>query len=123
MGRERALRHYRHAARLTGLQHYQVMREAVDATDGGPQDAAEFLSRMMTGMGDECVVESVSDSAIRVLQSGLRIVRGLSGATREDLLSCWVELWRGAVHSQREFLDVRCVIGPDTLEWTIQNTA
>ncbi len=121
VGRDQALTLSKRAARLIGLQHYPLMAQAVGAVDGDPRDAANFLCEMMAGMGDECTAEPQPDGAIRVTQSGLRIVRGLEKAERDDLLACWVELWRGAVHSHRAFMDVQCDERSDGLEWLIQS--
>ena len=41
---------------------------------------------------------------VALRHTGLRIVRGLAGPERDHLLACWVELWRGAIHSHREFM-------------------
>ncbi|MEL6415645.1 MAG: hypothetical protein AAFQ15_11970, partial [Pseudomonadota bacterium] len=107
------------AARLTGLQNYQDMREAIGATEGGAPQSAEFLAEMMRGMGDECSVAEAGDGGAQITQTGLRIVRDLDGAARELILSCWIELWRGAIHAQRLFLDVECQITNDRLVWRI----
>lgn len=121
VGRDRALELGRRAARLIGLQNYQAMAKAVDAFDGGASDAAAFLERMMTGMGDDCEVSTDPDGAIKIEQSGLRIVRGLPAAERQDLLECWIELWRGAIHSHRHFMDVIGEVTGDKLTWTIKD--
>ena len=128
LGRERALAHAQRAARLTGLQHYRAMAGAVGAVDGGPADAAAFLVAMFAGMGDDCTLEAEAEAEaeagagavrVRVRQRGLRIVRGLDGDERADLLACWVELWRGAVHAQRAFIDVAVAASGDALVWTL----
>lgn len=121
LGRERALEHAKRSARLIGLQHYPVMAGEVSATDGDAKDATEFLEAMMMGMGDTCEVSKLPKGGFRIRQTGLRIVRGLEGQGRTDLLTCWVELWRGAVHSQRRFIDIECVIDAEQLEWVLQN--
>jgi uncharacterized membrane protein YozB (DUF420 family) len=46
-------------------------------------------------------------------------VRGLSGDERDELLLCWIEIWRGAVQSHRAFMDVAATRMDDTLLWTI----
>jgi hypothetical protein len=122
LGQDRALELCHLAARLTGLQHYRRMADSVGGVDGGPVEAAEFLAVMFAGMGDEARVERTGDGAA-VRQSGLRIVRGLDGAERDNLLSCWTEIWRGAVHSQRTFMDVACEPSPDGLTWRISLAA
>lgn len=118
LGRDTALERARLAARLTGLQQYRRMAAAVGGVDGGPLDAAAFLAAMFEGMDDDCTVEPAADGRGAVLhQRGLRIVRGLQGAERADLLDAWVEVWRGAVHSQRAFIDVDVAIDGDALRW------
>mgnify|MGYP000228627187 CR=1 FL=1 len=57
LGRDRALELAMLTARLTGLQHYRRMAEAVGGVDGGPVEAARFLAAMFEGMGDTCVIE------------------------------------------------------------------
>ncbi len=122
LGQDRALELCHLAARLTGLQHFRRMADAVGGVDGGPAEAAEFLAAMFAGMGDDACVEIAGDGAV-VRQSGLRIVRGLDGAERDNLLSCWTEIWRGAVHSQRAFMDVACEPSGDGLTWRISLAA
>ncbi|MEL6829703.1 MAG: hypothetical protein AAFO63_06160 [Pseudomonadota bacterium] len=121
LGRERTLELGKRAARLIGLQNYQAMAQAVGAVDGNTKDAAGFLSSIMAGMGDTCRTEVTSDGAIRVRQSGLRIGRGLSEQEQADLLACWIEIWRGAVHSHRHFMDVSCERDDQGLIWTIKD--
>ena len=111
------------AARLTGLQNYQDMCAAIDATEGGAQQSATFLAELMRGMGDECTLSEDSDGVFAVKQTGLRIVRGMSDDDRELILSCWIDLWRGAIHAQRIFQDVACERRADQLIWLISNEA
>ncbi|MEL7110787.1 MAG: hypothetical protein AAGL99_16110 [Pseudomonadota bacterium] len=120
IGQERALAHACRATRLTGLQNYAALAEAVGAIDGGPEAAAEFLEMMFAGMGDDCERFRDEDGTQRIVQTGLRIVRGLSGAHRDDLLMCWTELWRGAVHSHRAFIQMECDIAEDKLTWALR---
>ena len=120
IGHEAALSHARHTARLTGLQNYPALARSVGALDGGPSESAAFLERMMTGMGDDCARIITEDDTQKLIQTGLRFVRGLSGQARRDLLECWTELWRGALDSQRAFLDVQCDIGEAQLIWTMR---
>lgn len=118
LGRARALELAKTAARLTGLQHYRRMADAVGGVDGGPHDAARFLAAMFEGMGDDCdIVEE--DGGVRLDQRGLRIVRGLQGDERADLLACWIEIWRGAVHSHRAFMAVVVTPAADSLLWKL----
>ncbi len=88
------------AARLIGLQYFAETAAMVDARDGDEHDAATYLARMFTGMGDRAVVERCGRGAT-VRQEDLRVVRGLQGNERELVLHCWGELWRGTMSAQR----------------------
>ena len=120
VGEARALEHGKRAARLTGLQQYRRMAGAVGGVDGGPKEAAGFLAAMFRGMGDGVEAEEAGDGAVSLRQSGLRIARGLAGAERDNLLACWIELWRGAVASHRRFMEVEVEDRGDSLLWTIR---
>ena len=120
IGGEKALEYGKRAARLTGLQHYRRMADAVGGIDGGPKDAADFLAAMFRGMGDGVDAQDAGDGAVSLRQTGLRIVRGLAGPERETLLACWIELWQGAVASHRQFMEVEVAPDGDTLLWTIR---
>ena len=118
IGRERALALGARAARLIGLQHYRSMADALGCEDAGVAESARFLALAFQGMGDEVEV-STGGRAATLQQRGLRIVRGLEGEERADLLACWIELFRGAVHAQREFLNVDVEDRGEALVWTI----
>ena len=75
---------------------------------------------MFRGMGDGAEVEDTGGGAVSLRQTGLRIVRGLAGPERENLLACWIELWRGAVASHRRFMEVEAEDRGDALLWTIR---
>ena len=120
VGRVRTLELAKRAARLTGLQNYSMLAEAVGVRDGGAAESAKFLNAIMSGMGDVCTITRLHDEEAELTQSGLRIVRGLEGDAREDLLACWVELWRGAIQSQRRFMSVDVREQTDALVWTIR---
>lgn len=121
VGRGRALELAKHAARLTGLQQYRHMAAAVGGVDGGARDAAAWLAAMFEGMDDECEVQPVAGrpAAAAIEHRGLRIVRGLPDDERADLLAGWIELWRGAVHSHRVFMDVEVEPQTGGLRWVI----
>lgn len=119
VGSERAKALAARAARLTGLQNFPMLAAAVGTVDGGIFETAAFVKAIMGGMGDTCEIKAHDDREVRLVQTGLRVVRGLEGADRDALLSVWVELWRGAIDSQREFFDVQCERAPDRLVWTI----
>lgn len=121
IGRERMLELGQRAARLIGLQNYQAMAESVGATDGGVSDAASFLVQLMAGMGDACAVSTSPDGYVQIEQSGLRVTRDLPDDEAQDLLSCWIEIWRGAIHSHRHFMDVTCERAGEKLVWTIKD--
>ena len=120
IGAVAALEYGRRAARLTGLQQYRRMADAVGGVDGGPQEAVEFLAAMFRGMDDGVEVGDVGDGAVCLHQTGLRIVRALTGLERETLLASWIELWRGAVASHRQFMEVEVGAEDSSLLWTIR---
>ena len=122
VGRQRALELCTRAARLTGLQHYARMAATVGADaagNGGPRAAAAFLAMMFSGMGDTCELSEQADGCVQLQHRGLRVVRGLEAAERDALLTCWIELWRGAVHAHRQFMDVHVTVEDDALQWRI----
>ena len=121
VGEAKALEHGKLAARLTGLQHYRHMAEAVGGVDGGPREAADFLGTMFLGMGDRIEVRDAGRAAVSLHQTGLRIARGVAGPERDHLLACWIELWRGAVHSHRAFMSVETEVDGDALHWRIRS--
>jgi hypothetical protein len=120
LGADRALELGHLSARLTGLHHYRTMAAAIEIDEGGPESAANFLSALFQGMGDEARVEVLKGEAgFAVHQTGLRIVRGLAGVEREHLLSCWIEIWKGAIASHREFMNVEVLHSNDGLTWFV----
>ncbi len=122
LGSERALERAKLAARLTGLQHFPRMSETLGFPEGGPESAATFLSALFQGMGDQARVEALSGGdGFVVHQTGLRIVRGLDGTERDHLLSCWIEIWKGAIASQRQFMKVDVESAEDGLVWSIRS--
>ena len=123
IGRKRTLELGMRAARLTGLQQYPAMARAIGAKDDGPAGSAAFMKSVMFGMGDAAEINQSEDGQVQIIQSGLRIVRGIDGSLREDILSCWIELWRGMIHSQRDFMDVSCERKSEQLIWTISHSA
>ena len=120
IGEAKALEHGKLAARLTGLQHYRHMAGAVGGVDGGPTEAAEFLRAMFDGLGDGVELEDTGRGVVALRHTGLRIVRGLAGPERDSVLACWIELWRGAVASHREFMTVDAEADGDAVLWNIR---
>jgi hypothetical protein len=120
IGRGRAVDIGQRAARLTGLQQYKHMADAAGCIDGEVADAARFLATVFEGMGDEIVLDLAKDGRLATInQNKLRIVRGMEGEDRDNMLSCWIELWRGAVNSHRAFMDVSVENIGDSLIWRI----
>ena len=70
-------------------------------------------------MGDTATVIRTDETAV-VRHDGLRVVRGLEGAERELVLGCWMELWKGALDSQRERKTAEVTAVDDRLEWCIR---
>ena len=120
LGRERAVELGMQTGRLTGLHQYTHLAAAVGAVDGDAQDAGRFLAAMFQGMGDGAEL-SGSAGAVTIRESGLRIVRGLEGDDRADLLRCWTEVWKGTVASHRAFMNVEVAESGDGLVWTIRD--
>ena len=120
IARERALAIGQRAARLTGLQQYKYMADAMGCIDGDVADAARFLEAAFKGMGDTVTLSVGADWRTATVRQGrLRIVRGISGSDRDDFLSCWIELWRGAVNSHRAFMEVDVQADGDGLVWDL----
>jgi hypothetical protein len=120
IGKDEAVDIGRRAARLTGLQQYPHMAELLGCVDGDVADAAGFLATALAGMGDEVsLAVAPNQQSARLRQSGLRIVRGMQGEAREMLLTCWIEIWKGAVHSHREFFSVEVSEDAQGLDWAI----
>lgn len=122
IGQDRAEALARRTARLTGLQQYPHLTKALNAVDGGPEDAARFLAAAFAGMGDETEL-ALAPASSDLRHTGLRIVRGLSGEPRETLLSAWIELWRGAVASHLAFIDVDVQRSEGALLWRLSPRA
>jgi hypothetical protein len=120
IGRARTLELGKRAARLTGLQQFKHMADKLGCIDGDVSDAAQFLATVLQGMGDQ-VTLSVGDSrrTVTLRQEGLRIVRGMGDDDRATMLSCWTELWRGAVSSHRAFIEVKVQEINGALVWRL----
>lgn len=123
VGRSRGVELGATAARLIGLQQYVHLARSVDAHDGDVHDAAHFLAAMFEGMGDNAAVARVAASGTATVKhEGLRIVRNLEGNERRDLLTCWIELWKGTIASHRAFMDVNVDLQDreNALVWVLQ---
>ena len=120
IGKDRTLELGQRAARLTGLQQFPALAAAIGAKDGDLADAAEFLTRLLPGMGDACEISARSDEEWTLKQTGLRIARELDGEAREILLACWIELWRGALQSTRTRYDLDAEIDGERIRWTLR---
>ena len=94
----------------------------LEIRDGDYRDAAGFLTSMFLGMGDKIEMRlDLPNGRASLAHSRLRIVDGLSDLERKDLLTCWVELWLGTIHSHRTFKKADVVIVDDGLIWTIED--
>jgi hypothetical protein len=122
VGRERGRELACLAARLIGLQYYQQLAELVGARDGDYQDTADFLAVMFRGMGDEATIRVDADKRRSVIgHQGLRIVRGLDASDRDDLLTCWMELWLGTIHSHQTLKHAEVLVLEEGLQWVIED--
>ena len=111
------------AARLTGLQHYSVMAAATGAVDGGVEDAARFLVRMFSGMGDKATVIDQSIAEAEILHEGYRVGRDMSGPARSVLFKSWAALWQGAISSHRAPMSLTSELADKdetTVRWTVK---
>ena len=115
IGKAQALELGSLAARLTGLQYFAETAAMIEARDGDLDDAANYLAWMFQGMGDAVSIDDDARPCVR--QDGVRVVRGLSGDERALVLECWIELWRGALASQRQIKTLTVEQSGDTLVW------
>jgi len=118
VGREKAQALACLAARLIGLQYFADTAERVGAIDGDLTDGAVYLERMFKGMGDEVSVQ-VRGDAVHLNHAGLRVVRGLNHQDKELVLTCWQQLWRGAMSAQRSLKSLTCEPDGDGLIWRL----
>ena len=107
------------SARLIGLQYFAETAAMIDAEDGDLNAATDYLSKMFSGMGDEVSVVRNGDDEVEVQQSGLRVIRGLSGDDAAIIFDCWAELWRGAMSAQRQLKTLAVTRTEETANWTI----
>lgn len=93
LGREQEMKRGILAARPTGLQQYKHLASSVGAKDGDVEDAVSLLGAVFKGMGDEVEIDITMGRAT-IRHMGLRIVRGMEGNARSDLLQCWITIWQ-----------------------------
>ncbi len=106
------------AARLIGLQYLSQTRELLDLEDADAGSAGQYLQQMFQGMGDAVEFKSKPESSeIELHQYDLRIVKGLAAEERELVLSCWVQLWIGALSSYRLLKRTSAEIFGDHIVW------
>ncbi len=108
----------RKAARLIGLQYLRETREMIDVADGDLDTGADYLVKMMSGLGDECEVAKDADG-ITVSQTGLRIVRGLPAEDAKIILDSWCDIWTGTMSSFTEMKKLEAEVLEDRIEWRI----
>ena len=122
IGKEEALKLGCRAGRLIGLQYYQETRKIVGADDGDLYSAVEYLQRMFAGMGDTVKINAAEDqSQYLILHSNLRILRDLEAEERDIVLSCWQEIWQGAMSSCRQLKQLQWDVDGDQVNWTVSN--
>ncbi len=122
IGRDAARALGRRAGRLIGLQYFAELAAMLGLRDGDFEDTAAFLTTMFSGMDDQTRVEvDASRRRVAIEHTRLRIVAGLSGEAREDLLTCWNELWLGTIHAHRIFKRAEVAVHGDGLLWTIED--
>ena len=119
IGVDRTIEYAKRAARLTGLQNFGQMSQKLGIVEGGVDEASGFLMKAMSGMGDDCAGSKNADGSIQIIQRQPRIVRGLAVDEAENLIACWIEIWRGAIHAQRQFMQVDCEFRAGDLYWRI----
>ena len=119
IGVDRTIEHAKRAARLTGLQNFAQMSQKLGIAEGGVDEASDFLMKVMLGMGDDCARSTNADGSIQIIQRKPRIVRGLADDESANLIGCWIEIWRGAIHAQRQFMQVDCEFRAGDLYWRI----
>jgi hypothetical protein len=107
------------AARLIGLQYLAETRSLVGVADGDLGSALAYLTLLFSGLGD-AVEAKITDENVVVIQSGLRIVRGLEGEDRQIVLNCWIELWRGALASFQQMKTVEVEIRENEIVWQVK---
>ena len=118
IGKEKTLKLGKLSARLIGLQYAAETAAMVDTTGNDSEASLLYLTRMFEGMGDEVV----RGPGASIEQRGLRIIRGLHGAERNVVLTCWLELWQGALAAQRVRKHAIVQEENDLLYWTLENT-
>ena len=108
------------AARLIGLQYLQEMLEITCCKDGDLADAADYLEKMMLGMGNRMSrSRSAGAQLLELNQEELRIARGLTGRDRQVVLNCWMQLWAGAMSSYRTMKKLDWEFKPDSIQWRL----
>ena len=122
LGAERMRDVARLAMRQVGMQHHRDAAAALGVPAQGDAAAfARFLEAMARGQGDAVSVRQAGD-AVRVIQSGPRLLDG-AGAARAAARDAWAGLWDGALaaHDRGLALHVEEAGSADApaLAWTI----
>ncbi len=108
------------AARLIGLQYFAQTAAMVGVDADGEGTSATYLRRMLAGMGDTAEITAVDEAGYAIEHRGLRAVRGLEEPDRALVVNCWIELWRGALQSQRNRQTLEIRVSPEGLHWTVR---
>jgi hypothetical protein len=101
IGAERTLAIGSRSARLVGLQYYPMLLAAVGERDDSCIDAARMLAVVFTALGDDATLCESETAKLAVLSHLPRTISRGCGHARDLVVTCWNELWVGALRSQR----------------------
>ena len=122
VGADKARKYGERVGRLIGAQYYQSLAREIGTVEGGPKEAAEFLTIMMSGLGIECSRQG-EDYKVTIIRHAIpKFLQNIEHQHSSILLQSWIEIWRGTVISCRTFMETDCEILSDTneLQWTIE---
>ena len=110
------------AGRLIGLQYLAETRTLLGTADGGLASAAEYMQKMLDGMGDRVEVNYEEGRyGIELVHYDLRIVRAIEKEERDLILYCWNQLWIGALSSFRQIKKATHTVDHDKVIWRISD--
>ena len=120
IGEANTLEHGKLAARLTGLQHWRHLAGAVGSVDGDRTKRPSSCEPCSREWATRPRWKTPSQEAFPSTTPAFGLCGVSPAPERDHLLACWVELWRGAVHSHREFMAVDAEIDGDAILWNIR---
>lgn len=107
------------AAYLIGLQYMQETLQMVHGKDDDLESAVDYLLRMFSGLGDNLHCEDLDQGSVQIIQSELRLVKGLNADDSILILECWHKLWLGTLASFRIRPQVQAEIDANEIRWSI----